>query len=347
MAKQTQVRSTKATNFTFGVEIECTVPAAAGLPVGQYHRGADLAAYGFPTGWNCQSDGSVRADLPGYVGVEVVSPILRGEEGIASLTAAVARLNELGARANQSCGFHVHVGVESVAGASYKSVAEWLGRLVTVAAHYELALFGVTGSVQRALNHYCASVRRDPANERGYKAFADKMKARGRGAAKIRDARYHISGMGRYYTLNLQNVFGQTRTVEFRCFAGTTNLLKVLAYVQLVLGLCEYALRCTLDFDPPAAGDGVWKAMSAKGPAEKAVQRLLYRLGWLTGRADLGRATCTAKGYIGDLDQMAPTREVLLRLARKFDERATAEGRYGDAYEGNIRGVPAGWPAAR
>ncbi|MFB3882542.1 MAG: hypothetical protein ACE149_14845, partial [Armatimonadota bacterium] len=83
--KQTQVASSKAERFTFGVEIECTIPKAKveglGITIGSYHHGCPLPAP-FPQGWTAERDGSIHTDRRGFVPVEIVSPILKGRAGI-------------------------------------------------------------------------------------------------------------------------------------------------------------------------------------------------------------------------------------------------------------------------
>src|SRR3954470_7213352 len=92
--------------MSYGIELEITIPHGT-ITAGGYHAGLPIP--GFPSGWNAQNDGSIRPTIPGYVGVEIVSPILRGADGLAQIADVVARLNAMGGRVNRSCGFHVHV----------------------------------------------------------------------------------------------------------------------------------------------------------------------------------------------------------------------------------------------
>ena len=87
----------QAERITFGVELETTIPATAGLVVGAYHIvatvrvGADVRAnlpLNAPTfdgnHWKAERDGSIRA-IPGRVPCEFVSPILKGAAGVEHL----------------------------------------------------------------------------------------------------------------------------------------------------------------------------------------------------------------------------------------------------------------------
>jgi hypothetical protein len=106
---QTQTTSSKAESYTWGVEIECFLPQTevdrAGISVGSYHHGHPLP-YPFPQGWTAQRDGSLRTDRRGYVPVEIVSPVLKGQAGIEQLKQVAQILKGLGAVVNVSTGFH-------------------------------------------------------------------------------------------------------------------------------------------------------------------------------------------------------------------------------------------------
>lgn len=81
--------------MTFGIEIECVLPLAAitanNIAVGGRHRGVQIP--GFPAGWNAQHDGSINTQ-GGGVGVEVVSGVLKGAEGVRQVVEAVKKLQE-------------------------------------------------------------------------------------------------------------------------------------------------------------------------------------------------------------------------------------------------------------
>src|SRR4051794_5582390 len=96
-----------ANDLTFGVEFEVTVPVSAMVAVGGYHRG--LPVQGLPAGWNAQADASIQAGN-GFRGVEIVSPVLKGIDGMRQIQAVCDWLRLIGARVNRSTGFHVHVG---------------------------------------------------------------------------------------------------------------------------------------------------------------------------------------------------------------------------------------------
>src|SRR4051812_4348780 len=88
-----------ANDLTFGIEIECYVPAelvANGtIRVGNYHNGTQVDA--LPIGWNAQRDGSLRYVGPNKVGVEIVSPVLKGADGVAQVKLVCQWLQSIGA----------------------------------------------------------------------------------------------------------------------------------------------------------------------------------------------------------------------------------------------------------
>lgn len=87
-------------NRAFGVEIECCGPS---LDVEDYvtHTYELLRENGFR--WDTSYDDSLDES-----GVEVKSPILRGEEGIKDIHSVVSLLNREGYYVDNSCGLHVH-----------------------------------------------------------------------------------------------------------------------------------------------------------------------------------------------------------------------------------------------
>ena len=131
-------------SITFGIEIECYAP---GVQVGGYHAGRSIP--GFPAGWNAQADGSL-----GSGGTEIVSPVLKGRDGINQVQAVCEKLNSLNAKVDGRCGFHVHIGFDH-------TNAEALKRLIYLVANFEKALFAATGTKRREASCYCKGISRD------------------------------------------------------------------------------------------------------------------------------------------------------------------------------------------
>src|SRR4051794_38718284 len=202
-------------DLTFGVELEVTLPAGT-CPVGCYHHGVQVPE--LPLGWKAERDCSIQAPS-GYMAAEIVSPILRGADGLRQLKAVCDWLSNVRAKVNRSTGFHVHVGFS-------RNDKRGLRRLVSLVANFEKALFAATGTHTREEGHYCRPVQDDVRYQQAF-----------------RDATALAGAFPRYHVLNLTNLLGYGKpTVEFRVFAGTTNPIKAIGYVRLCLGIVEKAL---------------------------------------------------------------------------------------------------------
>ena len=223
-------------NITFGVELETTIPATAQVGVGQYHNGtnANTARVGselkhFPkfgsASWKTEHDGSIRVMEAGHRACEFVSPILKGEAGIAHLIEFVEFLQSIGAKVNASCGMHIHIGAQTAHGPT-ADLEAYIERLVRLVAFNSKALYAQTGTIARENGVYCRKLGAET------KTIVKKMKREKRVIGATALNRYHI--------LNLTNL-PRTGTVEFRCFAGTLNTNKVLVHLFSVLVLCLVA----------------------------------------------------------------------------------------------------------
>ncbi len=282
-------------DLTFGIEIECCIRTSAlmdnGWSIGAYHQGAEIP--GFP-GWKAMHDGSIQTRYP-RVGCEVVSPILRGAEGFAQIAAMVNQLNAMDASVNQSTGFHVHVGFANGTPAQ-------LRRLVHFVAHHEPALFAATGTHSRECNHFCSSIKLT------HRAAVEATQAEPDAIARR---------IGRYHVLNLTNLrAGGKRTVEFRVFAGTLNLLKIQTYVQLCLGMVQKAMEAsaTLAWDAPISAK---QTREQAKPGQWAVRQLIAQLGWY--------AKGERKAYgVFDRTTVPAMHAKLRELAAKYDGPDTA-----------------------
>jgi hypothetical protein len=138
-----------ANQIGFGIEIECNIPVEYEheFPAGGYHRGIQIPC--MSAGWNTQKDGSVTAPA-GFKAVEIVSPILTGEDGLAEVVQMLDLLDQIGARTNPSCGLHVHFSTGFLTNGEYV-------RMVKLFKHYEMAFYGLNGTMttNRLNNHYC------------------------------------------------------------------------------------------------------------------------------------------------------------------------------------------------
>lgn len=280
--------------ITYGIEIECCIPLntfnASGMCVGGRHNGRQITW--MPIGWNAQNDCSIHAPVD-HVAVEIVSPILKGEDGLAQIRQVLAKLNDMGAKVNASTGLHVHVGV------SRDPVL--LRNLIRLVAQHEKAIYATTGTHAREQNRFCAPIKSRYFGLKDLKSIEDLDSIEGEIVS---------FGRGRYQLLNLMNLVTHARdTVEFRAFAGTLNVVKLIGYVQVCVGLVAKAasFKCA----PCYASANKTRSDEPTNGVD-AVAKLLRILNW------------TRNGGYGviDLSTVKGIKAEFNRLATKYDASA-------------------------
>jgi len=281
-----------AKDLTFGVEIETTAPRSlvdsGQLTVGAYHCGRQVSY--LPAGWKAERDGSI-AFSHDEVPCEIVSPVLRGPEGLVQVAQVLQTLEAKGHRVNRSCGVHVHVGWKR------EWSSEALARLVTIVAYAERGLYAITGTKNRERCRFCGGVRKY-GNHKDAKVQLDRE---------------------RYHALNLTNLaYGYKETVEFRVFSGSISAVKVVGWVQVCLGLVERALNAKRSptWDPKPLTGGWAKG----GPGASETERLMGYLAWGEAYARIhgGRQF----GWVTDLIPQETVKAEFRRLAAKYDTQA-------------------------
>ena len=189
----------------FGIEVECYLPKrfveSEQFTPGGYHRG--LPIKGAPRGWKAEKDASVSSYAPyGYVGLEVVSPVLEGEDGLGEVVGFFDYLKEIRAKVSHRTGMHVHVDGFGLELDEVKEVQEAFRT-------YEAAFYGLNGEHyrERLQNPYCV-----PSES--------------------------WIGQGRYCSLNIQNYLaGRKKTLECRVWRATTEAELAVAAVVMLTSL--------------------------------------------------------------------------------------------------------------
>lgn len=253
----------------FGVEIETvgltkTELAAAiqavvnhHVPTFGYHGkrceccGRQYTAEEKLTIWKVESDGSLRHQGSTYRTGEVVSPILRGEEGLDEMTRVVNALYNAGARPNRSTGLHVHVEASDLSGEEVARVVE----------------FYTTN--QARIDQLVSISRRNSRWARKYPAY--RVESMKQDAANGKDAlRAYAS---KYSVVNLSPLFSYG-TIEFRQHQGTTSAKKVAAWVRFVQGVIA-AAQAAVEIDTAVEVEGMLDAMVEKSVLDADAARLL------------------------------------------------------------------------
>jgi hypothetical protein len=271
----------------FGVEIEVAMidggAAAAALRtvVGPTWRtdarGDHRVAMADGREWTVTRDGSIHP-----FGCEVVSPILTWAD-MDLVQRVVRALRGAGAKANRSCGLHVHVGCESM-------TARHLGALAGV-------VFETQDALVEALGVHESRVPMARMLEQGTAAAL--LAARdvnainrawyGTSRALHGERKYHPS---RYRVLNLHSYFLRG-TAEFRWANGTVHAGKVKAAIHLALALVAYARL------------GGQARLESAGRGREAVERILDKLGLVGEEFRTVRHHLLARYDAGDDDTEA------------------------------------------
>jgi hypothetical protein len=281
-----------AKDLSFGVELETIAPDSAvrndGLRIGSYRHGIQVPY--LPAGWTAEADGSIDNSGGGHK-CEIVSPILRGEEGLKQVAEVLRTLEAKKHRLNASCGCHVHIGWHR------DWPSEALARLVTIVAYVEKGLYAITGTKSRERGRYCGGVRKY-GNDKNAKPNLDR---------------------DRYHALNLTNLARGTKdTVEFRLWSGSLSVIKVIGWVMVSLGLVERALsgKRMPTWEPKPLSGG-WKKA---GPGQSEAERLIGYLAWGKGYARIHGGK--QYGWISDAIPQDEIKAEFRRLAKKYDAQA-------------------------
>lgn len=223
-ATETTTTGSPAETWAFGIEIECYMPVDQAFDAGRYHHGLQIRPIDnwVANGWTCERDSSVTSQYPGYVGVEIVSPKLRGEDGLVEVVCMIDWLAEIGAKVDYKCGQHVSVDAQGMSMADFTNVVAAFKKL-------ERGMFLVNGEKagERYRNSYCTP-------------YGSGQTAPG--------ARYHSLNT----TVYASGTQARSR-LEFRLWAGTLDAAKTVSYilasVSLVAGVVSGDLPTTVPAD--------------------------------------------------------------------------------------------------
>ena len=112
---------------TFGCEIECMLASgvtreqvAAAIRLAGLSARSEGYGHGAAPHWRVITDASLGYDH----GAEIVSPILRGEAGLADVRTVMRTLTALRCTVNVKCGFHVHIGADGLKPKHLKRIAK-------------------------------------------------------------------------------------------------------------------------------------------------------------------------------------------------------------------------------
>jgi hypothetical protein len=201
-------------------------------------QGIDVSWRGYThdhvNAWKIVRDGSVTRE-----GLELVSPILSGPEGLEAIKLALGALQRAGATVNQTCGVHVHIAADGLTGAEVMKVVK---TYVANQAHINNLV-----AQSRHNQTYCRPLSLRDTDHGGY---ADLATIRRCGNNFKRDQGRQLDdaiaragrGTTRYHVVNL-NSYAKYGTLEFRQHQGSLSGNKVATWIVFLLGLMEKALE--------------------------------------------------------------------------------------------------------
>jgi hypothetical protein len=182
--------------------------------------------------WKVVRDGSISA-ITGEP-CEMVTPILRYED-IETLQEIMRRLRAKGAKVNESCGIHIHVGAD-------QHDAKSLKNLMNIFYSKQDMIYRSVEVLSRREDSYAMKLpnqKIEQLQKEKPKTLNDIGKIWYGGNPSSHQHKYDPS---RYHGLNLHNVWYGS-TVEFRIFNSTTHAGKVKAYIQFCLAISALAIN--------------------------------------------------------------------------------------------------------
>ena len=220
---------------SFGVEIECYSPRPCDdMGINREGEGIDFLPSHKGNKWISKRDGS----LPYDVGVEFISPVLHGIEGLKNVMDSMDYLRSKGFHINSNnCGLHIHVGLKGIVGNNnIDEVCSFLSRLSMSVFNYQFPLFGSCG-MRRERNSHVIPL------EIGERLIDQMMIVgrKGKGNKNENDFSRCHRYSNKFRPLNLSKlnggVNGSSSTIEFRYPGGSLSPLKFMMYIIQIMWL--------------------------------------------------------------------------------------------------------------
>lgn len=205
---------------TYGVEIEVLERGVSQFEIAQVIRAAGVESQN--EWYNHETKNYWKVITDSSAGYEIVSPVLRGHDGLEQIKKVCEALQSIGCKVDKRCGLHVHHGVDDYSIKNFKT-------LYITYAKYEKALDSVLPNSRRDDNNtYCQSLMASMYYvSNAYNELVEKIEK----CKTVND----ISGVfhhDRYYKLNIQS-YVKYGTIEFRHHSGTIDADKIINWVML------------------------------------------------------------------------------------------------------------------
>lgn len=218
---------------TFGVEVEFFGVTVSEVIRAISQAGLDVAFEGYThrttRHWKIVTDSSVTGTGTGQgKGLELVSPILKGDQGLRELEIALEALNSVGAKVDKTCGVHIHHDAQDFTIKAFQNVYGIYSRFEQTLDE----LFPLSRRGDR--NRYCRSIKRN--------TYLDGI-TECNNISELEDfLSRHISEHQRYYKVNIAS-FRRHGTIEFRQHSGSTDFEKISNWIVITQAICERAVN--------------------------------------------------------------------------------------------------------
>lgn len=205
---------------TFGIEIEFTTASRETVARLMKQKGllAEVEGYNHFTRrhWKLITDSSC--------GYELVSPILKGRDGLNQLKLATEASAEAGAKVNRRCGLHIHHDINDL---DAKQVAN---------------IYALCIKLEKTIDSFLPKSRRADNNEYCRSLFRHSNQQRVLDQLKTVNTMEDINDIfrTRYLKLNFQS-YVKYGTIEFRQHSGTIDFEKMYNWILLTQRIVERA----------------------------------------------------------------------------------------------------------
>lgn len=252
-------------NRTFGVELEViitnNVPAGfvpskeslfnylvvtTGLNI---HRPMRYHGTGSFSGWKMEDDGSLRTSARSHVTcIEIISPVLKGRNGLNELKAIMDACVAFGCTVNKSCGTHTHHGASDLDAAQLKMVYNLYQRGQSFINSMLAPSRSQSGFSTPLTSTYDQLAERFSA----YRQTVDAITVLTRGCAD----HYKSMNFGGYVTRG---------AIEFRQHQGTLDFVKLSAWIMMTQAIVEAAKVRKTVRSASITGTRFWEMIGLNG----------------------------------------------------------------------------------
>lgn len=168
--------------------------------------------------WKLITDASVN----GTHGFELVSPPLKGEDGLEELKIVCRVLKEKNVKINKSCGLHIHHEVRDYKVKNFKNLYINYARL------------------EKSIDKFMPNSRRESNNYYLKSMVKENYENKIKNSRDLRSIERNITRRDRYYKLNTQS-YWRYGTVEFRQHSGTIEFDKISNWILFTSRLVEFS----------------------------------------------------------------------------------------------------------